>query len=153
MGSVPMKRLPKPLPAVLLFFLVLTSCASQDLALSREEAYRAYLDGDYSTSVERFEMLVQKMPGDAELWFRLGNAYAKSMMPEQAVAAYRNSLLRDPHQEKAWYNMAVIQMQIALKSLIDMQDYVSADDPVGVRGRTLRDGLFTLLGQDDTGEK
>lgn len=153
MGSMPMKRITKPLLAVLLFSLVLTGCASHDLALSREEAYLAYRDGDYSTAVERFEMLVQEVPGDAELWFRLGNAYAKAMMPEQAVAAYRNSLLRDPHQGKAWYNMGVIHMQTALKSFIDMQDYVSADDPVGVRGRALRDGLFTLLGQDDTGEK
>lgn len=153
MGSMPMKRLMKPLLAMLLFPLVLTGCASHDLALTREEAYLAYRDGDYATAVERFEMLVQEVPGDAELWFRLGNAYAKAMMPEQAVAAYRNSLLQDPHQEKAWYNMGVIQMQTALKSFIDMQDYVSADDPVGVRGRAMRDGLFTLLGQDDTGEK
>jgi tetratricopeptide (TPR) repeat protein len=153
MGSVPMKRLMKPLLAALLFSLVLTGCASHDLALSREDAYRAYQDGDYSTAVVQFEMLAREMPGDAELWFRLGNAYAKAMMPEQAVAAYRNSLLRDPQLSKAWYNMGVIQMQTALKSFLDMQDYVSADDPVGVRGLGMRDGLLTLLGQDDTGEK
>lgn len=148
-----MKRSKKILYALFFFFFCLTGCATRDLTITRGEAYQAYQDEDYSTAVDRFEVLVKEIPGDAELWFRLGNAYAKSMRPEQAIDAYQKSLLRDPQQGKAWYNLGIIHMQTALKSFIDMQDFVNENDPIGIKGKTMRNGLLTLLGQDVDGEK
>lgn len=135
--------------------LITTGCATTnpDLTVIHQEAYQAYQAEDYPAAAEKFEILVSEMPNDAELWFRLGNSYAKSMMPQPAIEAYQNSLIRDPHLTKAWYNMGIIQMQIALKSFTDMQSYVQIDDPVGIRGKQMRDGLADLLGPDEKSEE
>lgn len=135
---------------LLLFFLSFGGCGShQDLKVVHQEAYQAYQEENYPIAVEKFEILVQEIPKDAELWFRLGNSYARAMMPGSAVEAYRNSLLRDPKNVKAWYNMGIIQMQTALKSFADMQGYVNEGDPIGIQGKAMMDGLFTLLGSEN----
>lgn len=144
-----MNRLIKraPLLSFLLFFVA--GCAAQNLTQVRQEAYQAYQTGDYPTAVDKFELLVDKIPRDGELWFRLGNAYAKAMLPEQAVQAYQNALLRDPALGKAWYNLGLIHMQAALKAFVDMQQYVDDSDPAFVKADTMRDALFPLLGSDN----
>jgi hypothetical protein len=53
---------------------------------------------------------------------------------------------------KAWYNMGIIQMQIALKTFIDMGKYSQSVDAVSSRGKKMREGLMLLL-QDDPEEK
>ena len=108
---------PKHLFLIILpLFFILSSCASKDLTLVREEAYLAYQNKDYSTAINKFEILVEKAPEDVEFWFRLGNSYARSEKPQLAVIAYQNALLRDPSNVKAWYNMGFIQTQTALIS-------------------------------------
>lgn len=132
------------------FFLFLTlitaGCAGTDLTLKRQEAYQAYHAGDFGEATVKFEQLVQEMPKDAELWFRLGNSYARVQLPQKAIEAYQNALLRDPKMEKAWYNMGLIHLQAALKSYVDMQNYVRDDDPIGIKGKVMREGIFSLLG-------
>lgn len=135
----------KILAVLFLTVLYLPGCSSKDLTAERQEAYLAYQDGNYSMAAEKFEDLVQEIPKDAELWFRLGNSYAKVQSPKKAVEAYENALLRNPELGKAWYNMGMIYLQAALKSFVDMESYVSENDPVGTRGRILRDSIFSLL--------
>jgi len=141
--------------AIILAFLALniSGCATHDPAQVRQEAYQAYQDGDYLAAADRFRTLVEVLPRDAELWFRLGNSYARAMFPQQAIEAYQNALLRDPSLGKAWYNMGLIHMQAALKAFVDMQDYVSEDDPAAVKGKMMRDGLFTLLEPEENREE
>jgi len=144
-----MPTLKKLIYLALLLFPVLSGCASKDLPLIREEAYLAYQNNDYVTAADKFEVLVQKAPGDVEFWFRLGNSYARSMQPQQAIAAYQNALLRDPKNEKAWYNMGLIQTQAALKTFVDMQEFATPESPIGQRGKSMREGLFILLGHEN----
>lgn len=134
---------------ILPLIFILSGCAGKDLILVREEAYLAYQNKDYQTAVSKFEILVEKSPEDVEFWFRLGNSYAKSKKPQLAVIAYQKALLRDPANEKAWYNMGIIQTQTALKTFVDMQAYTDIEKPIAKQGRNMREGLFLLLGNTD----
>lgn len=127
--------------------MCLGGCAAtgRDLGQDRQAAYQAYQEGEYALAAERFERLVESVPKDAELWFRLGNAHARSKNPRGAVNAYENALLRDPEMSKAWYNMGLVYLQSALKSFTDMENHVPADDPVGQKARVLREEVFSLL--------
>ncbi len=144
-----MKMAIKGISHLILASFFLAGCVTQDLTQVRQEAYQAYHDGDYPSAVNKFEKLVQQVPRDAELWFRLGNAYAKAMLPQEAINAYQNALVRDPTLGKAWYNMGLIHMQSALKSYVDMQDHVREDAPAAEQGKAMRDGLLNLLKADD----
>lgn len=148
-----MKWFSPPLLSVLLFLVLLSGCGGRDITGVHEEAYRAYQMQDYRAAAEKFEILVQEMPADGELWFRLGNSYARSKMPQQAIGAYQNALLRDPAIEKAWFNMGLIHLHAALKAFVDMQNYVDDETPVGKRGKMIREELFGLLGSGDGDEK
>ena len=125
--------------------LFIPGCAGKDPIDGHRAAYEAYQAQDYVLAAERFEQLVNDAPKDAELWFRLGNAHARAKNPKQAIVAYENALLRDPEMSKAWYNMGLVHLQSALKSFIDMESHVPADDPVGRRGREMREQVFQLL--------
>jgi len=129
--------------------LILSGCAgtmqSKDPIVSRREAVLAYKEGRFNDAAAKFEQLVTEVPKDSELWFRLGNSYAKADKPDLAITAYRNALLRNPEFGKAWYNLGVIQMQAALKAFIDMQKYVPENDPASIAAEKKREGLFLLL--------
>ena len=128
--------------------LLLPGCARKDLTTVRNDAYQTYHSHDYKQAVQKFEILVQEVPRDAELWFRLGNAYARSNRQQQAVVAYQNALIRDPKLSKAWYNMGLIQIRTALKSFMEMRTYLEEDDPIRIQGEIMRKGLSSLLGQE-----
>ena len=141
-----MKRQRFFLYGLLSFFFLLPGCAAKkDLTLIREEAYQAYDSKDYNTAITQFEILVENVPEEEEFWFRLGNSYARSEKPQLAVRAYQNALLRDSTHEKAWYNMGITQLQIALKTFVDMQSYVEQGSSLGKRGTNIRKDLFHLL--------
>jgi len=146
------------LPVSLLLLLMialaatgLTGCASghpqtaTDILAARKQAFVAYQEGDYPLAISRFEELTATIPKDADLWFRLGNAYARNKQPKKAVSAYENALLRDPELSKAWYNMGLVYLKEAMKTFDEMSRYVPAEDPAGQRGRFLRDALVRLL--------
>jgi tetratricopeptide (TPR) repeat protein len=118
----------------------------------RAQAVQAYRDGRYAAAVAGFEELVAAMPKDSELWFRLGNAYAKARKPDQAVQAYREALLRNPEYGKAWYNLGMMHMQEALKAFIDMGKYVSPTDPASRAAEKKRQALFLILQQNSPEE-
>jgi tetratricopeptide (TPR) repeat protein len=130
----------------LLTVFLVSGCATKSLPVVRQEAYQEYQAGNYSAAAEKFEKLVEQTPKDAELWFRLGNAYAKIQLPKKAVDAYENALSRDPKMGKARYNMGLIYLQASLKSFVDMDTYLAKDDPVAIKGKPMRDGILSLLG-------
>lgn len=134
----------------ILLFLILSGCAGgKDLTVVREEAYLAYNNKDYDIAADKFEVLVENAPKDVEFWFRLGNSHARSQNPQLAIFAYQNALLRDPRHTKSWYNMGLIQTQVALKTFVDMQTYTEKTNPLGKQGGNMREGLFLLLERKD----
>jgi tetratricopeptide (TPR) repeat protein len=145
MGESCMTKFTLQASFLLLAVFAVSGCATKNLIVERQGAYQAYQEEDYAAAAEKFEELVEEIPKDAELWFRLGNSYAKIALPEKAIKAYQNALLRDPKMGKAWYNMGLIHLQAALKSFVDMDSYVAENDPVAKRGELMREGIFSLL--------
>ncbi len=145
----------KQLLRVLFFFGAtlpfLWGCATSNNSLSndRQQAIALYQQGKYPQAIQELKVLVQQIPKDSELWFRLGNAYAKNKQPNLAIESYRNALLRNPRHGRAWYNLGVIHMQEALKAFIDMEKHTSINDPARKKAKAKRDALLLLLdGQD-----
>ncbi|MFN2354354.1 MAG: tetratricopeptide repeat protein, partial [Desulfopila sp.] len=124
---------------------VVVGCASKNLEITQKSAYTAYKEKDYATAAKSFAALVEKIPQDADLWFRLGNSYAKTSRPQKAVAAFENALLRDPGMSKAWYNMGITYLQQSLKAFVDMELYVDSQDPIALQGKKLQEQIFVLL--------
>jgi len=128
-----------------LLMSVVAGCASKNLEMSQKSAYTAYKEKDYATAAKSFATLVEKIPQDADLWFRLGNSYARTSHPRKAVTAFENALIRDPKMAKAWYNMGIIYLQQSLKAFVDMELYVDSKDPIAKQGKKLQEQIFVLL--------
>jgi len=116
-----------------------------DAVKLHEEAERAYGANDMQLAEKDFKLLAESMPRDAEPWFRLGNIYARSNRVEDAIHAYREAVTRNPNLTKAWYNMALVQMHQARKDLLEMQQYLGADDPINPQVQHIQETLDTLL--------
>jgi len=137
--------------SVLLCCLVFSGCASKNIDFSRKAAYEAYEAEEYATAADHFEQLVEVVPKESELWFRLGNSYARTGQPKKAVTAYENALLRNPALSKASCNMGLIYLQQSLKAFVDMERYTDENDPIARRGEHLREDIFRLL--ENTGKE
>ncbi len=119
--------------------------AEVDLFQVRQAAEASYAAKDYAESEKQYTLLVKKVPVEAENWFRLGNIYARSGRPDQAIAAYREALVRAPDHSKAWFNMAILQLRIAANSLTEMQKNAPPGDPVAERSREVLAQLIKLI--------
>lgn len=91
---------------------LLSGCATTQkntnyLALS-QKAESAYNKGNYTLAESLYKKLAQGVPTLALPWFRLGNIYANTGRPKDAVSAYNEALIRDNNLAKAWYNMGVV---------------------------------------------
>lgn len=140
-----MKLKPTVVAVCLFAGLMLNACARPDLETQTREAYRLYQEEQYAAAAQEFENLLEHIPRDAELWFRLGNAYTRSKQPQRAITAYENAILRDPRLTRAWYNKGIVHLQQGLKTFVDMPEYVDAADPVARRGIQKRDQLLEIL--------
>jgi tetratricopeptide (TPR) repeat protein len=140
-----MRLNPSTILGLLCAGFILSSCAAPNLEEHQRQAYRLYQDKEYAAAAQKFKILVKYIPQDAELWFRLGNAYTRSMQPNRAISAYENALLRDPRLGRAWYNKGIVHVQQGLKTFVDMSEYVDSADPVACRGIQKRDQLLEIL--------
>ena len=100
-------------------------------------ASKSYANNEWYESEKHYTILVDKIPENAEHWFRLGNIYARTQRPDAAVTAYRESLIRDPKFAKAWYNMGVLHLQQAANSFSEFQLYVDKNDPLYEKGQKI----------------
>jgi tetratricopeptide (TPR) repeat protein len=146
-----------PLALFLLTIVCLSGCATIQPGKTvfdyEREGNEAYANGNYDIAVNRYEYLVKQIPKDANFWFKLANSYARNGEPDKAIMAYQNTLLRDTGYAKAWYNLGIIQVQQALKTFIDMQKAIPADNPVRPLAEEKMNDLFRLLGQNPDEEK
>lgn len=117
------------------------------VASARQAGESAYAAGEWATAEPHYRTLVAAIPQDAELWFRLGNIYARTDRPDAAVAAYRESLVRDGDLAKAWFNMGVVQLRQAANSFLKMKVHSPAGDPVAARGAATYEAIMGILGE------
>lgn len=123
--------------------------AATDVALARAAGERAYAAGDWRGAEPHYRALVTATPQDAELWFKLGNIYARVEQPDAAIAAYREALVRDADLAKAWFNMGVVQLRQAANSFLNVKVHATAGDPAVAQGTAAYDAVMAILGQQD----
>lgn len=64
----------------------------------------AYRSGDYESAVSRFSD-----SDSADAWYNRGNALARAGQLDEAIAAYKESLQREPEQTDALENLALLE--------------------------------------------
>lgn len=118
---------------------------NDSLLEQRKLAARFYQKKDYRDALPVYERLVEEIPDDALLHFRLGNLYAHLKQPDRAVAAYRRAVQLNPRMDKAWYNMSVVQLRQAANSLTQMLHYTDPKRPLYQRAMRLSESVVDLL--------
>lgn len=99
--------------------VLLGACASAprqrlaDAVTLRQQAMSAYRRGDMVHALKNYRALADMLPSDTQVWFHLGNVYARLNQPQLATDAYQHVLQRDPTHAKAWHNMGVVYLHQA----------------------------------------
>lgn len=127
---------------------VKTQEPEQDLAdiLERQQrAEIAYEAANWQDAADEYLALTKITPNDAEPWFRLGNAYARLQRPNDAVAAYREAIVRNPKNSKIWHNLGLVQLRQASSTFVEMQQYVDENDPLAKRGRYVVNAMGEIM--------
>ena len=128
-----------PCLQVALVVLTLTACGQTATkpdapAINLGETYRlaaaAYEEQDWAASEKHYLRLTQHAPEESEPWFKLGNVYARNARLDGAVRCYREALIRDSRDAKAWHNMAVTQLRNSGESFRELEMLVDEDDPL-----------------------
>src|SRR5438128_2374485 len=116
--------------------VVLASCGDgslvkkNDLMVLQAAATKAYAEGDLPAAEKLFKALTERVPEEGEFWFRLGNVYARLQRPEEAVAAYKEALLRQNVKFKSWHNMGVVYLRQAANAFTQMLTEMTPEDPL-----------------------
>lgn len=111
----------------------------------QREAIEAYERRDWVAAERHYTQLVQKAPKDAETWFRLGNIFARVNQVDNAVRAYREALIRNPDNARAWNNMGVVQLRQAANTFRELYNNSELDNPLNERAGELFKALTELL--------
>lgn len=123
-----------------------TPAVEIDASQIRNQAEAAYAAGEWREAGQRYEQLIKVIPQESRLWFRLGNIYARTERPDAAIRAYREALVRDAADGKAWFNMGIVQLRQAANSFLKMQSHVDGDDAIAVQGKQAYDAVMAILG-------
>lgn len=134
-----MKSLVRLVPVI-----VLAGCSVLPLAGDREDVYDLHnralsaYDGDENAKAEGLlQALLRTAPNDPVTWFYLGNIYARTDRPEQAVEAYQKSLMLHGGDPRPWHNMGVIRLRQARAAFIQAFELTGPDDPLHGRVESL----------------
>jgi len=120
----------------------------EELIELKRNAQVAYQNRDWNKAVEYYGSLSQRIPSDAEIWFRLGNSYARLNKHGAAIQSYQQALNRDPRNSKTWHNLGIVQLKLAVNTFTEMQSNTNADDPLNKRATYVINAITNLLEQD-----
>jgi tetratricopeptide (TPR) repeat protein len=88
------------------------------MAQQAQEADRAYASGDIRRAADLYASIVERVPEDADAWFRLGNARFRLQQPDEAVVAYQRAIGIRPDHARALYNLGVVRLKQAQAAMI-----------------------------------
>ena len=120
----------------------------KELIKLRQDAQAAYQNKNWAKSVEYYGRLSLRVPKDAEIWFRLGNGYARLKNYGAAIQSYQQALILDSKNGKVWHNMGIVQLELATNTFIEMKNNTSAEDPLNKRASNAINAISNLLEQD-----
>src|ERR1700754_3123407 len=89
-----------------------------DVAQEAQEADRAYASGDIRHAADLYASIVDRVPEDADAWYRLGNAQFRLQRPDEAVVAYQRAIDLRPDHAQALYNLGVVRLKQAQAAMI-----------------------------------
>ncbi len=119
-----------------------------DLFELQQRAAQAYQEQHYEAALPLYRRLTERVPGDALVWFRLGNVQARLAQPDAAIQSYRRALLLNPKLGKAWYNMGLVQLREAAATYTEMAANIEPVDPLQPRALHNAEVLLELLGAE-----
>ncbi|VAW90831.1 hypothetical protein MNBD_GAMMA21-2146 [hydrothermal vent metagenome] len=137
--------------AIITLSILIASCATNtetkpiDVYALQKVALDSYQKKDWRTAQLAFQRLIEINPGDAQLWYKLGNIYARMNFPDRAIASYKEALVRNPDMSKAWHNIGVVSLRKSTRLFIEMLKYIPADDPLYKQAKLTGDGLLQIL--------
>jgi tetratricopeptide (TPR) repeat protein len=114
------------------------------LELARQ-AESAYQQGLWADAAVLYESVLQSVPQDPYLWFRLGNTLTRLGHYLQAIQAFESSLQRDSSQPKPWFNLSTTYLLSAQMATLGALGAVPADHPAHGTLQGRLDALSQLL--------
>lgn len=99
-----------------------------DLFQLSNEAQLAYESGEDAKAESLYMALLRQVPNDPEIWFRLGNLYARAHRPDAAADAYQRVLSINGNEPRAWYNLGIVRLRQGWAALIQSHSYSVAND-------------------------
>lgn len=119
--------------------------AGTDLVAMEEMAAQAYRQGDYARAADLYAGVVEAMPDQAEYWYRLGNAYARQGLIQQAALSYRQSLALDSDNARGWHNLGMMQLKLANEAFAAGEARGSKRARVHAENRRLADATSRIM--------
>jgi tetratricopeptide (TPR) repeat protein len=120
----------------------------EEIVALRAQAEAAYRGENWTDAEKAYRALTQRIPAESENWFRLGNVYARLGRHYDAIALYREALVRDPKNSRAWHNLGVTQLRVATNTFEELQQHTDPSDPVAERARRVVDSVIRLLQEE-----
>lgn len=124
----------------LLLGLLLSGCTAlsgpsdlpqrSDLFQLSNEAQLAYDSGEDAKAEQLYMALLRKTPNDPEIWFRLGNLYARAHRPDAAADAYQRVLSINNTEHRAWYNLGIVRLRQGWAALIQSHSHSAVGDAI-----------------------
>ncbi len=108
-----------------------------DLFQLSNEAQLAYESGEDAQAEKLYMALLRQTPNDPEVWFRLGNLYARAHRPDAAADAYQRVLSINGNEARAWYNLGIVRLRQGWASLIQAYNYSGDNNPLGLESEKL----------------
>jgi tetratricopeptide (TPR) repeat protein len=111
------------------------------------QAQRAYDNGQWEEALAHYTRLAQQPLDNAEVFFRLGNLYARLGRLREAADSYEKVLAGNARHAKSWHNLGVVRTRQAIAALGQAQ---LGSGAAATPSRRLLDNLeFALGGRPD----
>lgn len=110
----------------------------------RRDAQLAYTAEEDSRAETLLLGLARAAPNEPETWFYLGNLYARTSRPQQAIEAYQKSLMLNSTDARVWHNVGIVRVREAWASFIQAQALVKADDPLRAKLESIVEAMEKL---------
>lgn len=117
-----------------------------DLFQLSNDAQLAYESGEDAQAEKLYMALLRQTPGDPEIWFRLGNLYARSHRPDAAADAYQRVLSINGNEPRAWYNLSIVRLRQGWAALIQANNYSANGDNINQESAKMIDHLEKIPG-------
>ncbi|XGA80318.1 hypothetical protein OR573_01285 [Halomonas sp. CH40] len=140
------------------FLFSLSGCANQqgaigktqntDLRTDLKKAERALQEARLLDAEVIYRRLTETKPDLPDIWLRLGNIYARQGKNEAAIHTYSEGLNYQRNDGRLWYNLSVIQVKEAIKTLEDASHFLKGNDDQMARIRLLHNALLGINNQN-----